>query len=150
MTKPLDEIIIRRLFKASKETVFNAFSQPNFLTQWFSPSAKIIIEVLDMDFKIGGQYRFRYNMPDGTRPILGGTYMQILPYDGLSFSWVWEDPAPHANDITHVMISLMENNNQTELIIYHQKMPTEDYKAGHTEGWEGAFERLDLLLANTH
>lgn len=77
MTAAKHSVVIKKTFSASRERVFKAFSTAQAISDWFKPQAKISIDILVFEFKPGGQYRFRYVMPSGEKPILGGIYEEI-------------------------------------------------------------------------
>ncbi len=146
MTTSAHSITVRRLIKAGRERVFEAFSQSAALSRWFSPSPDISVEVLAFQFGIGGSYRLRYSMPDGTHPVLGGTYDLIAPPDELAFSWVWEAPDPHADIPTRVHIQFLDRGDATEIVLVHEKLPSKEVGTRHAEGWERTFDNLERSL----
>lgn len=134
---------VRRMVRADKSRVFNAFSSADALAQWFTPDACISLEVTDFEFVPGGTFRLRYTMPDGTRPVAGGQYLAIDQPDQIVFSWVWEAPDIHAGIQTQVSVRFIEHGNQTEVIITHDLLPSREASDRHAQGWQGTLSRLD-------
>ncbi|MDB5432677.1 MAG: ATPase [Caulobacter sp.] len=60
------EIVLSRVIDAPREMVFDAWTDPAQLTQWFGP-AGFTTETLEIDIRVGGRWRFIYTGPDGTR-----------------------------------------------------------------------------------
>ena len=60
------EIVITRVIDAPLERVFQAWTDPKQITQWFSPEG-FQNETLEIDIRPGGRWRFVYLAPDGTR-----------------------------------------------------------------------------------
>ncbi len=60
------EIVLTRVIDAPPERVFQAWTDPEQITQWFSP-AGFQNETLEIDIRPGGRWRFIYVAPDGTR-----------------------------------------------------------------------------------
>ena len=60
------EIVITRVVNAPPERVFQAWTDPKQITQWFSP-AGFKNETLEIDIRPGGRWRFVYLAPNGTR-----------------------------------------------------------------------------------
>ena len=148
MTEALYSFTVRRVVRADRVRVFAAFSRAEAVSQWFKPSADISIEVLAFEFVEGGSYRLRYSMPDGTRPVLRGTYERIAPPEELMFSWVWEPPDVHADMPTRVHARLLEKDGATEIVITHEKVPSEEVGLRHASGWEGGLDLLERLLSS--
>jgi uncharacterized protein YndB with AHSA1/START domain len=64
---PLDrEIVITRLVDAPRALVFEAWTDPAQLPEWFGPEG-FAIETKAIDISAGGQWRFDMVAPDGTR-----------------------------------------------------------------------------------
>lgn len=60
------EIVLTRVLNAPPERVFQAWTDPAQITQWFSPEG-FRNETLEIDLRVGGRWRFIYIGPDGTR-----------------------------------------------------------------------------------
>ncbi|WP_158814153.1 SRPBCC family protein [Methylocapsa sp. S129] len=60
------EIVLSRVIAAPRERVFQAWSDPKQITQWFGPDG-FKIESLECDIRAGGRWRFVYTGPDGAR-----------------------------------------------------------------------------------
>ncbi len=147
MSTLLHSTTVCRLIKADKTSLFAAFSKAEVLEQWFSPSPDIGVEILQFDFRAGGRYRFRYSMKDGSRPILGGSFVRIEAPDRLSFTWVWEEPDPHAGIPTIVTVEFHGGGVQTEIVLTHSQIPTEEIAQRHAAGWEATFDHLEKALS---
>ena len=65
---------IRRRLAASPQKVFSAFAQAELVSRWLSPSPEILLTVLRFEFRVGGAYRFAYDIPDGRRMTVNGVY----------------------------------------------------------------------------
>jgi hypothetical protein len=72
------EIIFKRVFDASPEVVWNAWTQADQLTKWWGPKdCKVIIQ--ELDFKPGGQWRFIIATPEG-REFQNKIYYETIKY----------------------------------------------------------------------
>ncbi len=64
VTTPTDrEIVLTRIFDAPRHLVFEAFSKPELLKRWFGPRGWSLV-VCEVDFKVGGGFRFVLRGPD--------------------------------------------------------------------------------------
>lgn len=59
------EIVITRLVDAPRELVFDVWTDPQHLPQWFGP-AGFRVETKEIDVSVGGRWRFDMIAPDGT------------------------------------------------------------------------------------
>ena len=62
-TTPDCEIVSSRIFLASKELVFRAWSDPNHLKNWWGPSG-FTNTFNEFDFRVGGKWSFIMHGPD--------------------------------------------------------------------------------------
>lgn len=60
------EIVLSRVIAAPRERVFQAWTDPAQIVQWFGPDG-FQVESLECDIRPGGRWRFVYTGPDGTR-----------------------------------------------------------------------------------
>jgi len=60
------EIVLSRVIAAPRERVFQAWTDPSQVAQWFGPEG-FQVESLECDIRVGGRWRFIYTGPDGTR-----------------------------------------------------------------------------------
>lgn len=141
-----ESITIRRTFAAKREDVFKAFESAEAIGQWFSPSKDVSVEVVDFEFTLGGKFRFRYTMPDGTQSAVGGKYQKINIPEELIFSWIWEEPDQHAGVSSLVHIQFLDKGASTEVLLTHDKLPTSEDRERHAIGWDGTLTRLEFAL----
>jgi uncharacterized protein YndB with AHSA1/START domain len=139
-------VAVRRRFRASRERIYAALTDPSDLVRWFSPSVDIGTEVLEHDLRVGGTYRLRFTLPEGTRNIVRGEFVELEPPVRLSFTWTWEPPDPHAGIETLVSIVLREDGDGTEVSVSHDRFPTHESRDRHDAGWTTTFDRLATLL----
>lgn len=59
------EIRLSREFQASREVVFDAFTAPEKIGQWWGPNG-FTTTTKSMSFKVGGEWIFTMHGPDGT------------------------------------------------------------------------------------
>jgi uncharacterized protein YndB with AHSA1/START domain len=136
---------VRRRLKAPPERVFAAFADPGLVSRWLSPSPDIKLTVLAFDFRVGGAYRFAYQVPDAGTVVVGGAYRLIEPPAKIVFSWVIEPPDAHAGIDSEVTVTITPDGSGAELLIRHEKLVRIDAVARHAAGWRGALNQLAAL-----
>lgn len=137
-----DRLSIKQIFDAPVEKVFDCFTQPQILNQWFSPSESIGINA-QLDLNVGGAYRFEMLKEDGEDHIAVGEFTEINPPTRLAFTWAWEgsdDP------VTLVTISLRKIGQQTEVELVHSGFSQAEATQHHSQGWSGIYARLTKLF----
>jgi uncharacterized protein YndB with AHSA1/START domain len=71
VTTPSDrEIRIERVFDAPRDRVWQAFTDPKLVAQWWGRGNKLVIE--RMEVEKGGHWRFVEHGPDGVHGFEGG------------------------------------------------------------------------------
>lgn len=134
-------LTINRSLNASKQAVYNAWTQKEALTSWFAASSEMTTIVHKLELKIGGEYRVEMLEPDGTSHIMHGEYIALNPFDQLVFTWKWESDEQNVNSL--VTINLTEKNGTTKMVLTHEKFDSQELADLHTEGWTGCLAQLD-------
>jgi uncharacterized protein YndB with AHSA1/START domain len=139
---------VRRLLRAPPERVFAAFADPMLVSRWLRPSADIRLEVLEMDCRPGGAWRFAYHVPDGPVVVIGGRYQVVEPPSRLVYSWIIEPPDEHAGLMSEVAVTITAAPGGADLHIRHSRLTLPGSVSRHAEGWRGALDLLTELLAS--
>jgi uncharacterized protein YndB with AHSA1/START domain len=74
------DFLIIREFNASKENVFRAFSEPEYLKEWFMP-AEMGFTIEQMDCKTGGYFQNHHTHPNGMKFGFKGVYHEVIAPD---------------------------------------------------------------------
>ena len=140
---------ITRNYSASPEAVFQAWTDPKALMQWFAPSDSFTTPLAEVNLSVGGSYRIQMKDPSGEMHIVGGEYREICRPDRLVFTWAWEAGGSCDGDTeiqiseTLVTVEFHQTETGTELRLMHKKLSTEESRAKHEEGWAGCLTRLE-------
>jgi uncharacterized protein YndB with AHSA1/START domain len=71
--------VIVRDFEVPARLLFEAHTKPEHVIKWFGP-AGFPLTLCEMDFRVGGKFRFAMTGPSGEQnPPFGGTYLEIVP-----------------------------------------------------------------------
>jgi uncharacterized protein YndB with AHSA1/START domain len=72
------EVTITRTFDAPARLLFEAYSKPEHIRQWFGPVGWPIT-LCEVDFRVGGKFRFAMTGPSGKQNTpFGGEYLEIV------------------------------------------------------------------------
>ncbi len=77
-------LLITQEFDAAVEDVFNAWTRPEELSQWWDPSGKPLA-VCEIDLRVGGAFRWINQGPLGGKFPFSGVYDEIVPNQKLVF-----------------------------------------------------------------
>lgn len=140
---------LTRKIKAPREKVFQAFTDPTLLTQWFGPK-EVTTTDAQVDLKIGGRYQLTMQEPNGNIINHGGEYREIIPPEKLVFTWVLEGQGCEGSQgeyaETIVTIEFQDIGSSTRLILSHDFLPSTESKEAHTQGWIGCLDCLEETL----
>lgn len=84
------EIVMTRAFNAPRHLVFDAWTKPELLKQWFGPWDWKLV-VCDVDLSVGGAYRFVMENPKGDQMGWGGVYKAIARPDTFTNTEIFDD-----------------------------------------------------------
>lgn len=80
------EHTILREFDVPARILFEACSHPEHVKRWFGPKGYPLTKC-EMDFRVGGSFRFQMTGPDGEKgPLFGGEYLAIEPGRRIQFT----------------------------------------------------------------
>ncbi len=140
-----DEMLnVERTFNASPERVFAAWTDPHLLKQWWGTLDRTVT-VVEIDLRVGGQYRFGIRAPAEATYFVSGTYQVIQPPHKLVFTWRWENPEMDMGD-SLVSIEFQGKDNRTNLQLTHEQLQTPEARLHHNEGWVSILEKLNHFL----
>jgi uncharacterized protein YndB with AHSA1/START domain len=133
------EIRIERVLPATIETVYDAWTRVELLTQWYCPNPAWDLKV-QADVRVGGDY-----VVEMGPHVVRGTYLEVEPPQRLVFSWKWDSSD---DEPTRVQVELTEVADGTRMLLTHTGFSTAEEAANHQQGWEPELGRLaDLLSA---
>lgn len=135
---------LTRIFEASRERVFRAWTRPEELRHWLAPGA-LTVELAEVDLRPGGRYRVHMRDPGGIEYRLVGAYEEIQPPRRLVFSWQWASEEMPVE--TRVTVEFRElGPGRTEVALLHERFPTDAMCAMHVKGWNGCLDKLPALV----
>lgn len=132
---------IKRTFAASREKVFRAWTKPEELVQWFSPTEEYEVSILKWELRPGGEYRLQMKHPSGNVHRLVGSFREIRPQEKLVYTWIWEGTEMELQP-TVVTVEFRDLGNSTELLLTHELLLDKKLREDHTHGWTGCLDRL--------
>ena len=138
------ELVVTRMFDAPPHIVFQAWSRPELMTQWWIPkSMPMSLLSIDMDVRVGGGYRLVFGHGEGQTMAFFGAYLEVDPPSRL----VWSNDESDDGAVTTVTFE--DRGGQTFLTL-HELYPTaaarDEALAGAAGGLPEQFGQLDALL----
>ncbi len=137
-----EAIVIRRRIAASRDEVFDAWTNADGMRLWMCPG-DIVSTVVHLDARVGGALRVVMRSPAGTHEHWG-EFTTVDRPSKLAFTW-----CAKATDFmpTLVTVELFEaENGHCDLVLKHEKLARPDAHEQYRSGWEQIVSRLDAFL----
>lgn len=142
------EVTIVREYDVPARYLFLAWSRPEHVRKWFGP-AGWPITLCEIDFRVGGRFRFAMTGPSGVQNTpFGGTYLEIVPDRKIVF-----DNGFEGSDETMVMtITLNERDGRTTLTHHTVFSSASMYEThvgqGFVEGTNSGLDQLETVAGD--
>jgi uncharacterized protein YndB with AHSA1/START domain len=130
-------LIVRKTIRGTAERLFEAWTKPEQLKQWWGPE---IVECTEahVDLRVGGRYRIANRFPDGNILWISGEFIAIEEPRKLVYTWGLEPNVPSER----VSVMFKSLGAETEVIVTHERIPTVEARNMHEQGWVGCLDGL--------
>jgi len=134
------ELVMTRVFDAPRALVWEVWSKPQHMKQWFGPDG-FTVPSCEIDFRPGGVFKFVFRGPDGNQFPSDGEYVDIEPPSRL----VWK-AVIHGGLEVWTEVKFEEQAGKTKLTV-HQKFSFESPATrGAPMGWTQTLDHLAAYL----
>lgn len=141
------EIVSERVFEAPRERVFDAYTNPELIPQWWGPR-NVTTVVEQMDVRAGGDWRFVCRNADGGSDAFRGTFREVSPPERIVQTFEWLGMPGHVVVETATFEDLGGRTKVTTVSLFHTSEERDGMLASGMEGGlSESYERLDELLA---
>jgi uncharacterized protein YndB with AHSA1/START domain len=135
MTVLGDRIEQEILIAAPADFVFRFFTEPARHTSWLGLRA-------ELDPRPGGVYRCVVN----SHSTVLGEYVEVSPYEHVSFTWGFEGSQSLPPGSSKVSITLIADGPRTVVRLVHTGLPA-SMVGIHAQGWTGYLADLQTVIA---
>ena len=136
---------IKRFINAPRVRVYAAWTDPAQLKEWWGPES-VRTRNLVADARVGGKYRWDLTNPEGEEMTVFGEYRELVPGKKIVFTWKWDDDENWEEHNSVVMVELSDRDGGTEVRLVHEKLPSEESRDRHNEGWNSVLDRLEKFF----
>lgn len=136
---------IKRFINAPRERVYRAWTDPAELQRWFGPEEVRTIKIA-ADVRVGGKYRWDLVKQNGEEWTCLGEYRELVPGKKIVFTWKWDDDEAWENHDSVVTVELSDRDGGTEVRLTHEKLPSEESRDRHNDGWNSVLDRLEKFF----
>lgn len=136
-------LTLKRRIKASPTKVYQAWTEPEKIVQWFGPDSGKVVSA-ETDLRVGGRYRIVFHTEDGEQHDVSGEYSEVVANERLAFTWRWRTMPERESRVT---LTFKGDGATTMLTLLHEQFYDEAARDGHQQGWTGALDKLERMFA---
>lgn len=135
---PPTVVRVERVLPAPPKAVFDAWTSPELVATWLSPTGKAEVEA---DVRVGGRFRITM-LGDGMRIDHHGEYLTVDPPRRLVFTW----NSPYTGRTPSIVtVDLEPAGARTRLVLTHEQLPPK-HRDAHGNGWGSILANLTVVL----
>jgi uncharacterized protein YndB with AHSA1/START domain len=134
-----DRLQIIRVFDASRERVFAAWTRPDLLRQWTGCKETAKVEIA-MDFRVGGSFNQKMEIVGAGVHTIKGFYDEIIEPEKIAYH-VHLGPAT-----TRVTVEFIEQGRQTKVVLTQEGFPDPSIVRIVSTGTLESLDKLERLL----
>jgi uncharacterized protein YndB with AHSA1/START domain len=145
-------IVISRVFDAPRELVFEAFTDPDHVAEFWGPKSTTTTACA-VDLRVGGEFRVEMQGPDGTTYPCTGVYREIVAPERIVYDSTSDDSNPCGAGLpprSVVTLTFTAEDDRTKLTIHTLLQSVTDrdaaVKGGFNAGWADSLDRLAALV----
>jgi len=144
------ELLLTRIINATPDKVYRAWTDPEWLTQWFAPLPYTTPEAV-LDVRTGGSSYVLMQAPDGTPLPNHGVYLEVVPNEKLvltdAYTKAWE---PSEKPFMTLILTFEDLGGKTRYTARVRHWTQADYdlhcQMGFHEGWGQCTDQLAELV----
>jgi uncharacterized protein YndB with AHSA1/START domain len=157
LTEERGRLFIQRIFAASREQVWKAWTDPEFISGWWGP-ADFTAPVIKVELREGGRYLFGMRSPEGRDFWSTGVYREIVPTERIVFTDSFADAEGNVVSASTygmsgdwsqellVTVTFEEHGGGTKLALREAGIPAGEPLDMAEAGWNESLDKLERVL----
>ena len=136
-------LVVRKTIRATPERLFDAWTQPAQLRQWWGPTD---VECVDarVDLRVGGHYKIANRFPDGRVIWITGQFEVVEPPDILVYTWRVDTQTGW----DRVTVRFERCPGGTDVVVVHERIADARTRDAHERGWLDCLDGLAEFLSD--
>lgn len=147
------DLVITRVFNASVEVVWKAWTDPEQMKEWHGPKDYTAPACI-VDFRVGGKYLLCMRSPEGIDYWSTGVYKEIIPLKKIVATDSFADEKGNIVSASHygmtgdfplellLTVTFEDINGKTKLRLQHSGLPGGEMKELTNIGWNQSLDKL--------
>lgn len=135
------EAVTTRVFNASRERLWHAYTTPEEMEQWWGPRY-FVTKVDKLDVKVGGKWRIIHTDPKGNEFVFGGEYQELVEPEKIVYTFEYEAMPGHVTLGTITFEDIGEGKTRLTEVAKFNSLPElegmvqNNMEQGATESYE--------------
>jgi len=142
-------VVITRVFEAPRALVWQAWTDPAMLAQWFGPRG-FTASVPELDLRVGGRLRIVMHGPDGNDYPMKGVFSEVKAPERLAFSNIPVDKDGHHLMEGETVVTFSEAGGKTTMTVKSHMVGlvpiSTQMLAGMEAGWTQSIDKMGELF----
>jgi uncharacterized protein YndB with AHSA1/START domain len=138
------EIVTTRKFDAPLELVFDVWTNPEHVRNWFAPFADEVTEC-SIDLRVGGSYHIVFVTPDGKECSFRGTFLEVEPPTRTVATWLFEG-WPDADAVETVELHEKDGVTTLTMTMVFSDQAGRAHMTGENGGQQSSFDKMEDYL----
>jgi uncharacterized protein YndB with AHSA1/START domain len=141
------QILITREFAAPRHLVWEAWTTPDLIRRWWHAN-RGEVSIIDVDLRVGGQWRYVMKTGDGHEVGFHGEYREIAAPDRLVYTEVYEG-FPEAAALTTITFTEEDGRTTATMLVEHSNKEHRDMHvdSGMEDGLQDALDLLEQIAS---
>jgi uncharacterized protein YndB with AHSA1/START domain len=129
--------------------VFDAFTKPDLVRQWLLGPPGGSMPICEIDFRVGGRYRYLWRNETGAEMGMGGIYKEILAPERIVATEKFEQAWYPGEAVGTVVLSEKAGKTTLTQTILHDSRAARDIviSSPMEQGLAASYDRLEKLAA---
>ncbi len=148
VTLPTDtQILITREFDAPRHLVFEAWTTPEHIRQWWS-ARRGEVTVAEVDLRVGGRWRYAMIANGGFEVAFHGEFREVVENERIVRTEIYE-AFPDARALSTETFAEIDGRTTLTLLVDHERKEHRDahVESGMEDGLQDALELLEGIVA---
>jgi uncharacterized protein YndB with AHSA1/START domain len=152
VTLPTDtQIHVTRAFDAPPHLVWRTYTEPELIARWWHAN-RGEIQSIDVDLRVGGQWRWVMVIPDGYEVAFNGEYREIVPDERLVYTEIFEGVPTDPADAAVNTVTFTEVDGRTQMVsvtdLPNREARDAILETGMEAGMQDAYDLLEGVAAS--
>ena len=152
VSKPSErELTVSRTFNAPRDLVFEAYTNPQMVKQWLFGPEEWRMVVCEIDFKVGGKFRFVWRHKEKGDMGMGGVYREIVKPKRIVHTELFDEDWTGGETLETTIFDEKDGRTTVTSTVRYASEAARDgaLKTGMIDGLGTAYDRLaEFLVAN--